>query len=76
MWAVGPLWNGLPATDVRRAVTALAPWNPPVGAVLIPQTAGLQGQPTVFLFTDAQCKEEAFLEDVTSILNTGVPPRS
>lgn len=37
------------------------------------QTAGLQGQPTVFLFTDATCKEEAFLEDVTSILNTGEP---
>lgn len=32
------------------------------------------GQKTVFLLTDAQIKEEAFLEDVDSVLNTGEVP--
>eukprot|EP00668_Euglena_longa_P039207 GGOE01050460.1.p1 GENE.GGOE01050460.1~~GGOE01050460.1.p1 ORF type:complete len:2722 (-),score=1086.70 GGOE01050460.1:98-8140(-) len=47
-------------------------WRDDMRALL--KTTGLQGQPTVFLFTDATCKEEAFLEDVTSILNTGEIP--
>uniref|UniRef100_A0A8C9VGH6 Dynein axonemal heavy chain 12 n=1 Tax=Scleropages formosus TaxID=113540 RepID=A0A8C9VGH6_SCLFO len=34
----------------------------------------LEGQKTVFLLTDAQIKEEAFLEDVDSLLNTGEVP--
>jgi hypothetical protein len=33
--------------------------------------AGSAGQPTVFLFSDNQMKEESFLEDI-NILNTGV----
>ncbi|KAI5095774.1 dynein heavy chain 12, axonemal isoform X1 [Silurus meridionalis] len=36
--------------------------------------AGMKGQKTVFLLTDAQIKEEAFLEDVDSLLNTGEVP--
>uniref|UniRef100_A0A8B9LBN9 Dynein axonemal heavy chain 12 n=1 Tax=Astyanax mexicanus TaxID=7994 RepID=A0A8B9LBN9_ASTMX len=36
--------------------------------------AGVKGQKTVFLLTDAQIKEEAFLEDVDSVLNTGEVP--
>ncbi|XP_062872057.1 dynein axonemal heavy chain 12 [Trichomycterus rosablanca] len=36
--------------------------------------AGVKGQKMVFLLTDAQIKEEAFLEDVDSLLNTGEVP--
>uniref|UniRef100_A0A4W3H1L8 Dynein axonemal heavy chain 12 n=1 Tax=Callorhinchus milii TaxID=7868 RepID=A0A4W3H1L8_CALMI len=35
------------------------------------RSAGMKGQKTVFLITDTQIKEEAFLEDIDSVLNTG-----
>ncbi|XP_065142099.1 dynein axonemal heavy chain 12-like [Paramisgurnus dabryanus] len=38
------------------------------------KNAGVQGQKMVLLLTDAQIKDEAFLEDVDSILNTGEVP--
>uniref|UniRef100_A0A3Q1B603 Dynein axonemal heavy chain 12 n=1 Tax=Amphiprion ocellaris TaxID=80972 RepID=A0A3Q1B603_AMPOC len=38
------------------------------------KNAGVKGQKTVFLVTDAQIKDEAFLEDVDSVLNTGEVP--
>lgn len=38
------------------------------------KNAGVKGQKTVFLITDAQIKDEAFLEDVDSVLNTGEVP--
>ncbi|KAG7472883.1 hypothetical protein MATL_G00114010 [Megalops atlanticus] len=38
------------------------------------KSAGMKGEKTVFLLTDAQIKEEAFLEDVDSLLNTGEVP--
>ncbi|TRZ01398.1 hypothetical protein DNTS_018422, partial [Danionella cerebrum] len=38
------------------------------------KNAGVKGEKMVFLLTDAQIKEEAFLEDVDSILNTGEVP--
>ena len=38
------------------------------------KSAGGQGKPTVFLLTDTQIKEESFLEDVDSLLNTGEVP--
>ena len=47
-------------------------WRDDMRALL--KSAGLQGSPMVFLFTDGQCKEEAFIEDITSILNTGEIP--
>lgn len=34
----------------------------------------MRGQKTVFLITDVQIKEEAFLEDIDSVLNTGEVP--
>uniref|UniRef100_A0A8D1JTD3 Dynein axonemal heavy chain 12 n=1 Tax=Sus scrofa TaxID=9823 RepID=A0A8D1JTD3_PIG len=34
----------------------------------------MKGQKTVFLITDTQIKEEAFLEDIDSVLNTGEVP--
>ena len=36
--------------------------------------AGVDGKPTVFLFSDNQIKEESFVEDVNMILNTGDVP--
>lgn len=38
------------------------------------KSAGVQGLKTVFLITDAQIKEESFLEDIDSVLNTGEVP--
>ena len=38
------------------------------------RAAGALGQQTVFLITDSQIKEERFLEDVDSLLNTGEVP--
>lgn len=38
------------------------------------KNAGLKGQKTVFLLTDTQIKDEAFLEDLDSVLNTGEVP--
>lgn len=35
---------------------------------------GAKGNPTTFLFTDTQIKQESFLEDVNNILNTGEVP--
>lgn len=36
--------------------------------------AGGQGKTTVFLITDTQIKQESFLEDIDSLLNTGEVP--
>jgi dynein heavy chain len=36
--------------------------------------SGYDGKPTVFLFSDNQIKDEAFLEDVNMLLNTGDVP--
>lgn len=36
--------------------------------------AGVNGKPTVFLFSDNQIKEESFVEDINMILNTGDVP--
>ncbi|XP_061474275.1 dynein axonemal heavy chain 12 [Rhineura floridana] len=38
------------------------------------RSAGVKGLKTVFLITDTQIKEESFLEDVDSVLNTGEVP--
>ncbi|KAK6177269.1 hypothetical protein SNE40_015399 [Patella caerulea] len=38
------------------------------------KTVGGVGKPTVFLITDTQIKEESFLEDIDSLLNTGEVP--
>lgn len=37
-------------------------------------SAGVQGKDTVFLLSDAQIKNEVFLEDINSILNSGIVP--
>jgi len=38
------------------------------------KNAGVKGEKTVLLLTDTQMKDEAFLEDVDSVLNTGEVP--
>lgn len=38
------------------------------------QTAGVQGVPVVFLFTDTQIVTEGFLEDINNLLNSGEVP--
>ena len=35
---------------------------------------GVEGKPTMVLFADTQIKEEAFLEDVNNVLNSGEVP--
>ena len=44
-------------------------WREDIKAVL--KGAGALGNKTIFLITDTQIKEEAFLEDIDSLLNTG-----
>lgn len=36
--------------------------------------AGVEGKPTLFLFSDTQIQEESFLEDISNILNSGEVP--
>ena len=44
-------------------------WREDIKGVL--KGAGALGKKTIFLITDSQIKEEAFLEDIDSLLNTG-----
>lgn len=48
--------------------------NSPVRLQVLLKNAGVNGQKTVLLLTDTQIKDEAFLEDVDSVLNTGEVP--
>ncbi|XP_078276213.1 dynein axonemal heavy chain 3-like [Rhinoraja longicauda] len=57
--------------SVQKAYT-LAEWKDDLKKVL--RGTGLNGTPTVFLFIDHQIKDEAFLEDINMILNTGDIP--
>ncbi|KAL8592235.1 hypothetical protein ACOMHN_030910 [Nucella lapillus] len=47
-------------------------WRDDLKAIL--KSAGALNQPTSFLITDTQIKEESFLEDIDSLLNTGEVP--
>ena len=38
------------------------------------KSAGGHNKPSVFLITDSQIKEESFLEDIDSLLNSGEVP--
>ena len=51
---------------------SMAEWRDDLKRVL--HQAGALAQQTVFLFSDSQLKEEAFLEDINNILNTGEVP--
>lgn len=47
-------------------------WREDIKKIL--RQAGGKNMPTVFLFTDSQIKEEGFVEDLNTILNTGELP--
>uniref|UniRef100_A0A8C6IB67 Dynein axonemal heavy chain 12 n=1 Tax=Mus spicilegus TaxID=10103 RepID=A0A8C6IB67_MUSSI len=47
-------------------------WREDIKTLL--RNVGVKGQKTVFLITDTQIKEEAFLEDIDNVLNTGEVP--
>ncbi|EGD75848.1 dynein heavy chain 7 [Salpingoeca rosetta] len=47
-------------------------WREDVKRIM--RTAGEKGEHTVFLFTDMQIKEAAFLEDISNLLNSGEVP--
>ncbi|EGD83038.1 dynein heavy chain 2 [Salpingoeca rosetta] len=51
---------------------SFADWREDIKAMH--RLSGFEGKPTVFLFSDNQIKEEAFLEDVNMLLNTGDVP--
>lgn len=40
-------------------------------AMLTCRTAGVDGEPLVFLFSDTQIVQEGFLEDINNMLNSG-----
>ena len=47
-------------------------WREDLKAIL--KSAGAKNQPTVFVFTDSQIKEEGFVEDINTLLNTAEVP--
>lgn len=47
-------------------------WREDVKKLL--RRAGCDGKPQVFLFCDTQIRDEAFIEDINMILNTGDVP--
>ncbi|XP_043569115.1 dynein axonemal heavy chain 3-like [Chiloscyllium plagiosum] len=57
--------------SIQKTYT-LSEWKEDLKKVL--RGAGQNGTPTVFLFADHQIKDEAFLEDISMILNTGDIP--
>ncbi|CAG0885871.1 unnamed protein product [Darwinula stevensoni] len=50
----------------------LEQWRDDLKRILM--KAGGEGKPTAFLFTDTQIKDEAFIEDINMLLNTGDIP--
>jgi dynein heavy chain len=57
--------------EVTRAY-GMAEWREDIKKLLT--QAGTDSKPVVFLFSDSQAKEEAFIEDINSLLNTGDIP--
>ncbi|KNE55583.1 hypothetical protein AMAG_01474 [Allomyces macrogynus ATCC 38327] len=47
-------------------------WSEDLKKVLL--KAGVEGKPSVFLFSDTQIKQESFLEDINNMLNSGEVP--
>jgi len=55
-----------------KKVYRMQEWREDIKALM--RGVGGKGMPTTFLFTDNSIKEEAFLEDINNILNTGEVP--
>lgn len=51
---------------------SMVEWRDDIKKLL--RRAGCDGRPQVFLFADSQIKDEAFIEDINMILNTGDVP--
>jgi dynein heavy chain, axonemal len=51
---------------------SMTDWHDDLKRLLI--TVGGKAKPNVFLFSDTQVQDESFLEDISSILNTGEVP--
>lgn len=51
---------------------SMSDWRDDVKRVML--KAGVEGKRTVFLFSDGQVKDEAFVEDINMLLNTGDVP--
>lgn len=60
-----------PQIEVTKTY-GVSEWREDVKRVLM--KAGGDGKPTVFLLTDTQVKDESFIEDINTILNTGDLP--
>ena len=63
-------------TAARRQLLNLHHPPPPLSASLphpqgLYKVAGLKGQPVCFIFTDAEVKDEGFLEYINQLLMTG-----
>ncbi len=57
-----------PQVEVSRSY-GLAEWRDDLRRLC--RRAGAEGRPTVFLFGDSSAAQEAFVEDVNSLLNSG-----
>ena len=51
---------------------SVSDWRDDLKRVML--KAGIEGKKTVFLFNDSQIKDEAFVEDINMLLNTGDVP--
>ena len=57
--------------EISKTYT-MVEWRDDIKRLLL--KAGSEGKQTVFLFSDNQIKDEAFVEDINMILNTGDVP--
>jgi hypothetical protein len=65
--------NGMSIFQVEISKNyGMAEWREDLKKVL--RRAGADAQPSVFLFADTQTKDEAFIEDINNLLNSGEVP--
>jgi dynein heavy chain len=57
--------------EISKSYT-MVEWREDLRRIL--RQSGAEGKPTVFLFSDTQIKDEAFVEDINNVLNAGEFP--